>query len=372
MTASFHIPTLLKKVASGQKTKADLTREEARWIMARALAGAMADVQTGALLAALRLKGESVAELAGFLEASYEAALPLRSPVQGMVATCGATGGKSRAFLATPAAALVAAAAGVPVCVAGRSAHEAKHPTTEVEVCALLGLEVNGDEDEVAGALRDSGFAAVRQTRLHPALASLSALRFPLGMRTVVQALEKIYFPSGAETVVAGAFHLGYLERIAQACAELAGQPGWPRRFLLVQEREGGIDLLPGDRLTGFIVTPGRVREWKVALQEIGIERYSAEELPGLDAPATAAVAQDILAGGGTAAQREMVTLNAALLIHAGRPSCSLSDSVLLARQVLAGYAALGKLDELRRRRCLFLGGREETDGRQGFAAGDR
>lgn len=347
----FSVPALIKKVASGEKTHKDLTRDEARWIMARALSGGLADVQLGALLSALRLKGETVPELTGFLEAvaaAGERCRPGVLPGRPTVAHCGATSGKQRFFLAAPAAALVAAGAGVPVCIAGRYGREVKFPVTELEVFAALGVE-RLHPAAAAEVLDRVGVAVVAQADCHPDLTRLAELRVPLGMRTVAQSLEKFVFPVQPAVAVVGAFHWNYLQRLAEAAAALAGQGAWPERFVLLQERDGATDPAPAAPARGCVVQAGQVAEWKWSPEGAGVERYDPEALPGAGVRETAELTLQVLQGQGPAAHAEMVAYNAGLLMHAARPQEPPAVCVAHARRLIRAGAGLEKLLALRR-----------------------
>lgn len=345
----YRVSQLIKKIAGGEKTKQDLTADEARWLWERALRGELLDVQLGALLAAWRLKGETAAELEGCLRATAASLRRVPGPLPpGLVLTCGATSGKGHHFLAAPAALCVAAAAGLPVACVGLGGDQVRFPLTEVDVFRRLGVAVDLAPADVSRVLRQAGLVVWRQVHAAPALARLSALRVPLGMRTVAQAVEKFVDPLGAGAMVAGAFHLNYLERLAHVLARLAGQEGWAPAFLLLQERDGGVDVAPLHPVVGFRVRPGAVEPLRVPVEELGLRRVLSAEVPPLGLPETAALTEELLAGGGPEPLRSMVALSAGLLLFAGGKEERLARCVERAAAVLASGAGLRTLAALR------------------------
>lgn len=332
---------LIKKVASGEKTHKDLTREEACWVMAEALAGRLADVQLGALLAALRLKGETAEELAGFLGAVRETVVPVTAPADDrpLVAHCGATSGKGHFFLSAPGAALLAVAAGVRVFICGRAGEEVRFPTTDIDVFRALGMRTDLPPEAAAERLAGVGLAVVEQRLYHPALTRLSDLRVPLGMRTVAQSVEKFVFPVRPSAVLAGAFHINYLRRLAEAAAQV-----FDFRLHLLQERDGSTDPMPVNPAKGFQVAEGAVHEWEVTAELAGLERQPVGALPALSAAETAEYTRRLLKGELGGSHREMLLYNAGLLIHAGRPDQQLPACVYQARRMLESGAGLAVL----------------------------
>lgn len=339
---SMSIPHLIKKVASGEKTHKDLTRAEARWVMASALAGRLSDLQLGALLAALRLKGEKVDELAGFLEAVAATVQPVPSPAGGrpLVAHCGATSGKAHAFLSSLGGAMLAAAAGVPVLICGRTGEEAKSPVTEVAVARALGARTDLAPEAIAERLERVGVAVCEQRLLHPGLTRLSLLRIPLGMRTVAQSVEKFVFPVRPTAVLAGAFHLNYLRRLAEAAAGL-----YDFLLLLLQERDGGVDPMPAGLVRGFQVHGGQVADWVMTPEAASIARFEKPNFPPLDPAETARLTRDLLAGRGEPPLEAMLLYHAGLVIHLGRPELSLPEAVNLARSLQREGGGLAVLE---------------------------
>lgn len=336
------VPALIKKVASGEKTHKDLTEAEAYFVMTEVLAGRLSDLQVGALLATLRLKGEAVDELAGFLRAVQESTVAIPLVAGPVVAHCGVTAGKGHSFLAAPAATMLAVAAGVKVLVCGRTGAETRFPLTDVDVYAALGITTMVPPGAAGALLAERGLAVVEQRLYHPALARLAAMRVPLGMRTVAQSLEKLVFPLRPTAVIVSAFHLNYLRRLSEAAGRV-----YDFRLVLMQERDGATDLVPAVPTKGFVVDGGQVSDWQVTPEEAGLERQTRESLPPLDLAETVAVTRDVLAGRLHGPHREMVLYSAGLLMQAGGLVPSLPEGVARARGLLetgAGDAVLARV----------------------------
>jgi anthranilate phosphoribosyltransferase len=209
----------LKAVGGGAKTSRDLTRDEARAAMTLIASGECAPEQLGAFLMALRMKGESADELAGFVEALEARMTRAAAPAGALDVDAHGDGHAGRATL-LPAAACAAAALGVPVVLRSELASPwAKHGLGGA--CASLGLRASSSTGEAARALKDRGVALLDLADYSPELARLTALRALFGRRTVAQTLCKLLDPLSAGARLVGVFHAPYLPSTALALAAL-------------------------------------------------------------------------------------------------------------------------------------------------------
>jgi anthranilate phosphoribosyltransferase len=209
----------LKAVGGGAKTSRDLTRDEARQAMALIANGECAPEQLGAFLMALRMKGESADELAGFVEALEARMARVSAPPGSLDVDAHGDGHEGRATL-LPAAALAAAALGVPVLLRSECASPwAKHGLADA--CAALHLHPSPSAAEAARALGDNGVALLDLADYSPTLQRLTALRALFGRRTVAQTLCKLLDPLSAGARLVGVFHAPYLPSTARALAAL-------------------------------------------------------------------------------------------------------------------------------------------------------
>jgi anthranilate phosphoribosyltransferase len=224
----------LKAVGGGAKTSRALTRDEARAAMGLIADGQCAPEQLGAFLMALRMKGETAEELAGFVEALEARMLRAQAPAGTLDVDAHGDGHEGRASL-LPAAACAAAALGVPVLLRAEiSSPWAKHGLQE----ALP--EAATDPAAAARALAETGVAVLDLPRYAPLLSRLVGLRALFGRRTVAQTLCKLVDPLGCERRLVGVFHAPYLPSTWDALRAL-GRDG-----LCVQALGGLPEAAPG------------------------------------------------------------------------------------------------------------------------------
>ncbi len=315
--------------------------------MARAAMGAIMDgeatpSQLGALLVALRMRGETVEELAGFAEAMRERVLRVEAP-PGTIDTAG-TGGDGRGTInISTAAALVAAAAGVPVAKHGNRAITSA--SGSFDVLEALGIAIDLDPAAAAVALREDNFAFLFAPAYHPAMKHAGPTRREIGIRTAFNLLGPLTNPAGARRQLVGVAD----PVVAGSLAEVLHALGTDRAFVVHGER---IDELPLDG-SGVLydVRPEGVTRREVRSSEYGLAVASTEALVG-GAPAENARRIEEIFDGAHGPLRDVVLLNAsAALVVAGRVS-DLGGGVALAAQTIDTGQARGLLGRLRARRA--------------------
>src|SRR5574340_296543 len=190
-----------------------LGRDEARLTMGAIMDGEATAAQLAALLVALRMRGETVDELAGFAAAMRERAVRVEAP-PGIVDTCGTGGDGSGTFNISTAAALVVAAAGVPVAKHGNRAMTSKSGSTDV--LDALGVRIDHDAASAAAALREDGFAFLFAPSFHPAMRHAGPTRREIGVRTAFNLLGPLTNPAGVDRQLLGVAELRIAERSAE------------------------------------------------------------------------------------------------------------------------------------------------------------
>jgi anthranilate phosphoribosyltransferase len=261
------------------------------------------------LLVALRMRGETVDELAGFATAMRARVLRVDAP-DGAIDTCGTGGDGSGTFNISTAAALVVAAAGVPVAKHGNRAMTSR--SGSADVLDALGVRIDHDEVTAAAALRDSGFAFLFATGFHPAMKHAGPTRREIGVRTAFNLLGPLTNPAGARRQVIGVPDQAVAAKLAAVLARL----GVDRAFVV---RGEGIDELPLDG-TGVIhdVTPEGIEVRTVDAAALGLTKASNAKLAGGTPEDNARIVESVLRGE-PGARRDVVVLNAgAALVVAG------------------------------------------------------
>ena len=318
-----------------------LTVDEARAAMGSVMDGEATPALLAALLVALRMRGETVDELAGFATAMRERVLRVEAP-PGTVDTCGTGGDGSCTFNISTAAALVVAAAGVPVAKHGNRAVTSR--SGSADVLDALGVRIDHDAASAAAALREVGFAFLFALNFHPAMKHAGPTRREIGVRTAFNLLGPLTNPAGARRQVVGVADPAAAPRLAAVLHRL----GVERAFVVGGER---IDELPLDG-TGAIhdVTPAGIEVRPVDTAALGLVRAANNRLAGGTPAENAAIIETILRGE-PGARRDVVVLNAAAALVVAGVAGTLDEGV--ERAALTIDAGLGTelLERLRAER---------------------
>jgi anthranilate phosphoribosyltransferase len=331
------VRTALASVVEGRT----LSRDQARLAMGAVMDGEATPAQLAALLVALRMRGETVEELAGFASAMRERVLRVDAP-PGTIDTCG-TGGDARGtFNISTAAALVAAAAGVPVAKHGNRAITSASGSSDV--LEALGVPVEQTPEQAAESLREDGFAFLFAPGYHPAMRHAGPTRREIGIRTAFNLLGPLTNPAGATRQLVGTSDPTTAARLAMVLHALGAE----RAFVVHGER---IDELPLDG-SGVLydVTPAGVTQRTVTLRGLGLRRASTEQLTGGSAADNAALVEAVL-GGASGPRRDVVLLNAGAALEVSGRAADLAEGVDLAGAAIDSGRASDLLDRLRARR---------------------
>jgi anthranilate phosphoribosyltransferase len=317
----------------------DLSRDESRAVMDHIMRGAATPAQIGGLLVALRLKGETVDEIAGCAEAMRAHALAVHPTREDLVDTAGTGGDGARTINISTAAALVAASAGAGVAKHGNRA--VSSASGSADVLEALGFRLELPPERIERSIDELGFGFLFAPTHHPAMRHAAAVRRELAARTVFNVLGPLTNPAGARAQVVGV----YAPSLVRTIAEVLAQLGARRAFVV--HGAGGIDELSpaGPNLVAEVVD-GVVREREIDPLELGIPRCDPAELRGGSPVENAAAIEDTFAGenGG---RRSAILLNAAGAIAAAGHARDLREGLELARHAIDSGAATARLDEL-------------------------
>jgi anthranilate phosphoribosyltransferase len=317
----------------------DLSREEARAVMAEVMAGEATQAQIAGFLVALRAKGETADEIAGCAEAMREHVLVVRPRRDDLVDTAGTGGDGARTLNISTAAALVAAAAGAAVAKHGNRA--VSSASGSADVLEALGFELELPPDRIARSIDELGFGFLFAPAHHPAMRHAAPVRRELGTRTVFNVLGPLTNPAGARAQIVGVYSPALVRTIAEVIARLGA------RRAFVVHGAGGIDELSpvGPNLVCEVVG-GQVRERTVDPLELGVEPCSPDELAGGSPAENAAAIRDVLAGAG-GGRRSAILLNAAGALAAAGLARDLREGLGLAAEAVDSGAAAERLERL-------------------------
>ncbi|GAB0056517.1 Anthranilate phosphoribosyltransferase [Candidatus Magnetaquicoccaceae bacterium FCR-1] len=301
------IRELLGRVVTG----VDLTQDEARWMMERIMSGEMTPAQIGAYLTALRMKGETVEEIAG--SALTMRAKATRVTASGTVIdTCGTGGDGLGTFNISTTVAFVVAACGVTVAKHGNRAISSR--SGSADLLLALGVRIDLDPEAVERCLAEAGIGFLFAPRHHGAMRHAMGPRQELGFRTLFNLLGPLTNPAGAPNQLLGVFDARWVEPVARALGRLGS------RHALVVHGHDGLDEITttGPTQVAEWTPDGRLEPHTWHPESFGIPLAGPADLAGGDAAFNAAITRGILAGD-PGPRRDIVLLNAgAALLVAG------------------------------------------------------
>jgi anthranilate phosphoribosyltransferase len=324
----------LPRLLDGQS----LSRAEMAEVMTEIADGSATPAQVGAFLAALRLKGETVDEIAGAAEVMRARAERVHVAAPIFVDTCGTGGDGRNTFNISTTAAFVVAGAGVVVAKHGNRAVSSR--SGSADVLAALGVDVEAPIARVERAVAEVGIGFLFAPRLHPAFKAVAGIRRELGVRTVFNLLGPLANPAGARHQVMGVYEPRWVPIIGGVLAAL----GSVHAFVVHGE---GLDEITVTGMTHVAeVKDGAVERYCVVPEDLGLSRHPEAEIVGGDAVRNAAILQDVLAGQ-RGAPREAVLANAAAALVCAEAAPDLRAGVKLATEAIDRGAAAEKLRRL-------------------------
>lgn len=299
--------------------------------------------QIAALLMALRVKGETVSEVAGVAQALRRAMVTLEVPdAATVVDTCGTGGGTLTTFNISTAAALLAAGAGVRIAKHGNRSFTSR--SGSADVLEALGVAIDAAPEVMVRALRDAGLTFMFAPLMHPAMRHVGPVRRELSIPTVMNIVGPLANPANAGRQVVGVADRGRLPLIAGALAALGSE-----RALVVHGEPGLDEISPIGRTTVLEVRDGRVSEWHIEPEWAGVQGIRVADLDGGEPSENAAVIEAVLRGEGLPAAEAAVVLNAAAAIYVGGLSDDYREAIEIARVALRDGAGTRALEALRR-----------------------
>jgi anthranilate phosphoribosyltransferase len=260
--------------------------------------------EIGLLLTALAAKGETIDEVAGAAAAMRRHMTPIRSTRARILDTCGTGGGGSQVFNVSTTAAIVAAAAGVPVAKHGNRSITSR--SGSADVLAELGVNINANIAQVETCLNELGLCFCFAPLMHPSMKHVAAVRKKLGIRTIFNILGPLVNPAGASYQLLGAGRPELQPILAGAMAQLG-----TKRTLVVSGDDGLGDVTLAGTTHVIEVSESKAREFTWQPEDFGVKRQPLTELTVESPTASAAMIREILAGKSGPA-RDIVVLNAA------------------------------------------------------------
>ena len=324
----------IAKVASGKS----LSQDEAVEAFELVMSGAATPAQIGGLLMAMRVRGETVDEIAGATRAMRAKVLPVRAP-EGAIDTCGTGGDGKGTFNISTCTAFVVAGAGVPVAKHGNRAISSH--SGSADVLRELGVNIEASPEMISRCIAECRLGFMFAPAHHAAMRHVAAIRTELSTRTIFNLLGPLANPAGAKFQIVGVFGKEWVEPIAQVLALLGTERAW------VVHGSDGLDELTTTGVSDVaVVDDGRVATFRISPRNAGLPEAKPEDLTGGNAMENAAQICAVL-GGLKGPFRDIVLLNAAAALLVAGKAQSLRDGVALAAESIDSGEALAVLDAL-------------------------
>jgi anthranilate phosphoribosyltransferase len=318
--------SLLARVAEGRA----LSQSEAESAFDIIMSGDATPSQMGAFLMGLRVRGETVDEIAGAARTMRAKALPIEAP-PGAIDTCGTGGDASGSFNISTASALVVAGCGVPVAKHGNRALSSH--SGSADVLKALGVNIDADFNIVRQCLWEIGFGFLMAPRHHSATRHVAPTRVELGTRTIFNLLGPLSSPAAARRQLVGVFAPEWVRPIAEVLQRLGSERAW------VVHGDGLDELTTAGVSRVATLADGKIETFDLAAADVGLPPGHLDDLKGGDPDFNAGLMRDLLRGAG-GPLRDIVLLNAsAALLIAGRVNDLPAGTELAARSLDTGAA---------------------------------
>jgi anthranilate phosphoribosyltransferase len=325
---------LLAKVATG----AALTVEESAQAFDRMMSGEATPSQMGALLMALRVRGETVEEITGAVRTMRAKMLTVLAPPEA-IDIVGTGGDASGSYNISTCAAFIVAGAGVPVAKHGNRALSSR--CGAADVLAALGVRIDLTPDAIAGCVREAGIGFMFAPNHHPAMKHVGPTRVEVGTRTIFNLLGPLSNPARVKRQMVGVFSRQWVEPIAHVLRHLGSE-----RAMVVHGSDGLDEITTAGPTTVASLENGAVRAFELAPETVGLKVVPPSALRGGSAEENAAALYGVLKGEKTPF-RDVAVFNAAAALLVADRANTLQEGILLAQRSIDSGEAEGRLDRL-------------------------
>jgi len=318
----------------------DLSHDDMRAVMQLIMTGQATASQIGGFLIGLRMKGETVEEIAAAAEVMRALATPVKvADAKHLVDTCGTGGDAAQSFNISTTAAFVAAAAGAKVAKHGNRSVSSKSGSADVLEAAGVNLDLSAEQ--VGQCVEKIGVGFMFAPKHHAAMKHAIGPRREMGVRTIFNLLGPLTNPAGAPHQVLGVFSAAWLEPLAQVLGRLGS-----RHVLVVHAKDGMDEISIGAETDIAELKDGMVHRLTVWPEQFGLPRADIKALTVASTQESLAMMKSVLDNRPGPA-RDIVQLNAGAAIYAANLAVTLAAGVDKARTVLESGAAKQKFDAL-------------------------
>jgi len=325
----------IRRVTEGE----DLTQNEAREAATAVFDGAT-EAQIGALLSALRAKGETETEIAGFAQGMRDAARTIDPDRTPLVDTCGTGGDDYDTINVSTTSAIVAAGSGVPIAKHGN--YSVSSSSGSADVLEVAGVNVEAEPPAVQDAIERDGIGFMLAPVFHPAMKAVIGPRKELGMRTIFNVLGPLTNPAAADAHLLGVYDPDLVPVIARALTQM------PVDRALVVHGSGMDEIGLHDETTVAEVDGDEITEYTLTPEDLGLDSAPIADVAGGTPEENAADLEAILTGEEQGAKRDLILANAGAAIYIAGEAESLTDGVEAAATAIDNGGAAAKLAALR------------------------
>ncbi|MFC4357179.1 anthranilate phosphoribosyltransferase [Halobium salinum] len=325
----------IRRVTDGEDLTVDEARDAARLVFEEAT-----EAQMGALLAALRAKGETEAEIAGFAQGMRDAARTIDPDRRPLVDTCGTGGDDYDTINVSTTSAMVAA--GADAAVAKHGNYSVSSSSGSADVLEVAGVNVEAEPDDVEDAIERDGIGFMLAPVFHPAMKAVIGPRKELGMRTLFNVLGPLTNPAGAEAQVLGVYDPDLVPVVARALKHM------PVERALVVHGSGMDEICIHDETVVAEVDGDQVETYSLTAEDLGLDPAPVSEVAGGTPQENADDMTGILTGDVTGPKRDLILANAGAAVYVAGLEDTLEAGVDRAREAIDSGAAAEKLDDLR------------------------
>jgi len=330
----------MKQILEKLLSNISLSQEESHNIMLSIMSGEFNDAQISGFLIALRAKGESSSEIAGFAQAMRDKMTTIES-VDGAIDMCGTGGDASGTFNISTAASFVVAGAGVPVAKHGNRSMTSK--SGSADVLTELGVDITLPPEKVSRCISEIGIGFMFAPSLHPAMKYAMGARIALGTRTVFNILGPLCNPAGVTRQLMGIFDGSLTGKVASVLKKLGSQ------HAMIVYGDDGLDEISTTASTqiSHLQQNGKIESMVITPSDYGFEQSAMSELKGGIPEVNAKIITAILDGSDLGKKADIVIMNAAAGIFVGGKADSMETCIELARESILSGSAKQKLDLL-------------------------
>ncbi len=327
----------MKETITKLSERRDLSIEESESTMENILTSAT-DAQIGALLIALRMKGETFEEIAGLARGMKKAAHIISPNISPLIDTCGTGGDRHNTINVSTAAAIVTASTGIYVAKHGNYSITSK--CGSADVLRELGVKIDLQPSEVKRLIEDIGIGFMLAPIFHPAMKRVIQPRRDIGVRTVFNILGPLTNPANADAQVVGVYDGTLCQKLANVLRILGSKRA------LVVAGEGLDEISNIGKTTIAELKDGQVRTYSIMPEDLGIQQVSPNDIAGGMPEENARDLVQVLKGA-HGPKRDIIVMNSAAGIFVGGGVRDLKEGVQKAEEAINSGAALTKLREL-------------------------